>query len=182
MRHSSLVAVLALASAGVALPAVAQSSMAQDGEKHPIELGLDAGVSVNLSTPKTTDISIPVQLVRAGFFYNDRVSIEPQLRISSISGGGISLSTYTAALGVLWHLHEHPTGEGVYLRPFVGFTGVSGSGASETRTIGGGGVGIKVPIAHRLAARFEANYTHLFSSRSGNNALGVLAGLSFFTR
>jgi hypothetical protein len=40
---------------------------------------------------------------------------------------------------------------------------------------------MKVPLANRLASRFEANFAHNFGDFSSNQ-IGLLAGLSFFTR
>jgi hypothetical protein len=44
------------------------------------------------------------------------------------------------------------------------------------------GVGLKIPFSdRRLATRMEANYSHGFSN-GGSNLIGLLIGLSFFTR
>jgi hypothetical protein len=46
----------------------------------------------------------------------------------------------------------------------------------------GAGFGLKLPFAdRRLATRMEANDSHGFSG-GGSNLIGVLIGLSFFTR
>ncbi|HXL85641.1 MAG TPA: hypothetical protein VN927_00425, partial [Gemmatimonadaceae bacterium] len=59
---------------------------------------------------------------------------------------------------------------------------VSGPGGNNNSGYMGLGVGLKIPIVdRRLATRMEANYAHGFSG-GGSNMIGLLLGLSFFTR
>jgi hypothetical protein len=57
------------------------------------------------------------------------------------------------------------------------------SGISASRNgLAGLGLGLKLPWDdRRLATRTEANYTH-WVGNDGGNAIGILIGLSFFTR
>jgi hypothetical protein len=205
MQNRFVVSLAALASIAAAAPAIAQdaapATMAGNNG-HSMEYGIDGGAQFDLSTPKITTISIPVQSFRVGFYINDKISLEPMVSITSVTVGGSSVKTtvggvttttaipsststdYAGVLGLLWHFHSDPIGAGPYLRPFAGFQGDHSGGVSDTRAIAGGGVGIKLPFGNHMAGRFEANYTHLFAANGGgtNNAIGVDAGLSFFTR
>jgi hypothetical protein len=67
------------------------------------------------------------------------------------------------------------------VRPFVGIVGFNGPGDDDSDAVLGAGIGMKVPLVNRLAARFEANFAHRFGEPDFNQ-LGLLAGLSFFTR
>lgn len=167
----------------------------QSQEYHPIELGVDAGVTVGLGDNSVTVISIPVQAFRIGFFLDENVSLEPKFGLNTITGSGDTFTSYAAELGLLWHFFREPERErrgrviysgpgprsSFYVRPFVGIVGTSGGGDSDSDAVLGAGVGMKVPLVNRLAARFEANFAHQFGDPDFNT-LGLLAGLSFFTR
>jgi hypothetical protein len=193
MQNRFVVTLAAFASiAAVAAPAAAQDAAAPAAPMaatvgHPWEFGVDAGANFNLGTPKVTTVGVPVQSFRFGYFVNDRISLEPMVALNTASGGGFTVEDYKAALGLLWHMHTSPAGEGPYVRPFAGFYGSHVSGSTTSNGVAGAGLGIKFPWGDRMATRFEANYTHTFqaqaSGNSGaNNNIGVTAGLSFFTR
>ena len=74
----------------------------------------------------------------------------------------------------------HPLNDLWLLRPFAGIAGFS-NGSSDTNGLLGFGVGFKHPIVSRLSSRFEANLAHQFGDNDYTE-LGLLAGLSFFTR
>lgn len=146
----------------------------------PIELGIDAGISFSLDDPKVTIVSLPAQSFRAGFFISNRISLEPKVSLMSVSGGGERLTLWSAELGVPIHLSVSPIGRGYYVRPFGGGSGASGGGESESGGYAGIGLGGKFGINDRLATRIEGNYAISFEDDS--HALGLLIGLSFFTR
>ena len=159
--------------------------------QRPIELGIDAGVSVGLGDNSVTVINIPAQAFRIGFFFDDNMSLEPKLSLNTITGSGATLTSYLFELGLLYHFYREGYGRRVsppsglrsafYVRPFVGIVGTSGGGSSSTDAVLGAGIGMKVPLVSRLASRFEANFAHRFGDAS-QNQIGLLAGLSFFTR
>jgi outer membrane protein with beta-barrel domain len=173
----------------LALCAVASSAEAQRSSRRgstSVELGIDGGVMFGLDDPATTVISLPVQDFRVGFLVSPTWELEPRFNLTSIHGGGISATSYSFEAGVLYQPGGDRVGKGLYGRPFLGFTGVSASGSgvsgSTNNGFGGVGVGLKLPWNdRRLATRMEANYTHGFGD-GGGNAIGVLIGLSFFTR
>ncbi len=158
---------------------------AQNTGPRPLELGIDAGVSIALGDNSFTTISIPAQSFRIGFPISPRTSIEPKLGINVISGDGDTFTTYRAELGLLYHLgsSRYPGAyqrAGLYVRPFAGIVGFS-DGTSDSAGFLGAGAGYKFPIISRLSSRFEANFAHEFGE-GDSNAIGLLAGLSFFTR
>ena len=167
----------------LALVTTASTADAQKSSARPIELGLDGGISVGFDDPNVTTVSLPVQALRVGFFMNDKLSLEPRFNFNSVSGGGVSVRTYSLELGALYHLGGITKGNGLYVRPFAGIAGVGGDLGSGSDAFMGAGVGIKVPFANRrLATRLEANLGHAFSDGGGSNGLGVLFGVSLFHR
>jgi hypothetical protein len=171
----------------VALLAMTAASVgAQTTESaNPVELGVDAVVATSFANgSNVTTVAIPNAQFRVGFFVSNDLSIEPRVGITSISGGGSTFSTYTGEVGLLYHFaHVERPGTGVYVRPFVGFDGASGSGNSTQAHLGIG-LGTKIAFADRLATRLEAFYGHAFSagSQSSFNQLGASIGISFFTK
>jgi hypothetical protein len=175
-----LVVLSALAIAVAAHAASAQRSSQRSG---PIELGIDGGVSFLFASPTVTSVSLPVQDFRLGYFLNDKAEIEPRLSINSVHANGGGVTTYGFEVGLLLSQHGDRVGNGLYLRPFAGVTGVSVTGGGSNNSgNAGAGVGVKLPFEdRRLATRMEANYTRQFGN-GGMNEIGVLIGLSFFTR
>jgi hypothetical protein len=173
----------------VALCAAASSAEAQRSsrrESTSVELGIDGGVMFGLDAPTTSIVSLPVQDFRVGFLLSPTWELEPRFNLTSIHGGGVSVTTYSFEAGVLYQPSGDRAGKGWYARPFLGVAGASASGAgaggSTNNGFGGVGLGLKLPWDdRRLATRMEANYTHGFGD-GGGNAIGVLIGLSFFTR
>jgi hypothetical protein len=173
----------------VALCVAASSAGAQRSSRRQsssVELGIDGGVMFGLDDPNTTIVSLPVQDFRVGFLVSPTWELEPRFNLNSIHGGGASVTSYSLEAGVLYQPSGDRVGKGLYVRPFLGFTGAKASGAgvsgSTNNGFGGAGVGLKLPWDdRRLATRMEANYTHGFGD-AGGNAIGVLIGLSFFTR
>ncbi|MDP9176623.1 MAG: hypothetical protein M3O61_02985 [Gemmatimonadota bacterium] len=175
---------------GIVLSAlVFTASLAGAQPSRPVELGVDAAATIGLGDNSVTVVDIPAQALRVGFFMTDRVSLEPKFGLTTISGGGDTFTSYLAELGLLYHFYRTRTRTDLYpsplaafyVRPFLGLLGASGGGSSTTNGRLGVGLGMKVPIASRLASRFEANFAHIFGDFSSNQ-IGLLAGLSFFTR
>lgn len=114
----------------------------------------------------------------------DRLELEPQFNLSVAHLTGFTATAYAFELGVLYQPSGDRVGNGFYGRPFVGVNGssVSGGGGSNSSGFAGLGFGLKIPFSdRRLATRMETNYTHGFGN-AGYNVIGLLLGLSFFTR
>jgi hypothetical protein len=169
--------------AAAALVAVNGTLRAQ--APRPIELGIDAGITIGIGDDRGTDIAIPAQTLRVGFPLSARTSLEPKLGVAIHTGGGETFTDYRAELGLLYHLgtSKYPGAyqrAGMYVRPFIGVSGVS-DGVDVTSGLVGIGVGYKFPIVSRLSSRFEANVAQHFGDDDFTE-IGLLAGLSFFTR
>jgi hypothetical protein len=167
-----------------ALALTAAPALAQE-QTQGLELGIDAGVTIGLGDNSQTNINIPAQAFRVGFPMTPRSSLEPKLRLNVLTGNGDTFTEYRAEIGWLYHLgsSRYPGAyqrAGVYLRPFLGVAGVS-DGDSDSHGLLGAGVGLKMPLISRLSTRFEANFAHQFGN-GNSNEIGLLAGLSFFTR
>jgi hypothetical protein len=171
--------------AAASLAFAAMPAMAQDQAPRPIEIGVDAAIIIGLGDNSGTEISIPAQSLRLGFPISPRSSLEPRLGIRVLSGNGDTFTLYNVEVGWLYHFgsSKYPGAyqrAGAYVRPFVGLVGSSGDGSSTSGVIGAG-LGYKIPLIARVSSRFEANFAHAFGDFEGNQ-LGLLAGLSFFTR
>ena len=186
-RISSLVALSLIALTSTAGAQRSSSAPRSDNSNMPVELGLDAGINSELSgTNKTTAFSAPLQQLRAGFFLSPALSIEPTFSFATSSTSGVansSVTLYTVGAGMLWHLSENRSMKQMYLRPFLGFGGVSTNGGSSSAFSFGGGFGIKIPMANRFATRLEANIarTNAHDGVPAMNALNILAGLSVYS-
>lgn len=165
------------------MSATAAEAQKNSSSARPIELGMDGGLSIGFDDPNVTTVSLPVQALRVGFFMNDKISLEPRFNFNSVSGGGVSMRTYSLELGALYHLGGYAKGSGLYARPFAGIAGVGGDLGSGSDGFIGAGAGVKLPFANRrLATRLEANLAHAFTDAGGSNGLGVLFGVSLFHR
>lgn len=149
----------------------------------PIEFGIDGGILFGLDQPRATALVVPLQDFRIGFLVTDRVAIEPRFNLISVHTNGLSATSYKLELGVVYQPAGDRVGNGFYSRPFIGMQGANATGAgSDNSGYMGFGLGLKIPFAdRRLATRLEANYSHLFDT-GGSNVIGLLFGLSFFTR
>jgi hypothetical protein len=173
----SLVALVFLA------PAAWAQRYSQRGST-PIELGVDAAVVFGLDDPHTTLVTLPVPSFRIGFIVDNKIELEPRMSVTSAHVADVgTFTTYNFELGALFIPGGDRVGKDLYLRPFIGFTGSSASGAgSDSNGDAGVGLGVKLPFAdRRFATRLEAAYDHGFGS-GGGNAIGLSAGLSFFSR
>jgi hypothetical protein len=187
MRRVLSFAALSLLVASSAASAQRSSAPRQDNSNPPVELGVDAGLNSELTgTNKTTAFTAPLQQMRAGFFMSPTVSIEPTLALSTRSTSGVpnsSVTAYGIGIGMLWHLSESRAVNQMYVRPFLGFDGVSTSGASASAFSFGAGFGVKIPVANRFATRLEANMsrTNAHNGVAAMSKLNLLAGLSVYS-
>jgi hypothetical protein len=147
------------------------------------EIGMDAGLTIGLGNNSGTVFQIPVQAIRMGFFISPVISIEPTVGFTSFSGGGFSGTQYTVGAGLLYHFSPSRAANQFYVRPFIGVDGTSGDLGSGSSVAFGVGGGLKIPLRDRLATRLEADFAHRGGQNGGNgsDAIGLLAGLSFYT-
>jgi outer membrane protein W len=193
-----LFAVTALACAVLAPAAHAQrqqSSML-------VELGIDASfarqsfhsepnrngqeITTNVNT-----IDIPLGVIRAGFFLTPNIALEPAFGLHYQHVGDVSTSSTVFDIGLPIYLTGTRRENQIFIRPVVGLdyissdvSDVEGNGSSDTQVNVGVGLGIKMPLSDRFAARFEAQYRHAPKSgaRSAYDQIAALAGISVYVR
>ena len=170
--------------AGLLSLVVASTAVAQVGAPMPREFGIDAGLSVGLGDLEGTAIQIPAQNLRIGFFRSPTVSIEPFGALNYFSIGDADLTQVSVGTGLLYHFSPDRAVRQTYVRPFAQLDFISGGDESETQFELGAGLGMKVPWQDRFAWRFEATLGYAIETDAlpGGPTVGVLAGLSFFTR
>lgn len=179
--------------AALALMVVSSSADAQrrtgaaSGQSTLWELGLDAGLQLELGVPtgasKTTSLTVPIPSVRAGFFLNEEWSLEPSLTYQYVKTEGTpSASFYSLGFAGLYHFQTNRTRRQMYLRPFLAILGFSGGGGgSSSDQALGVGVGLKWPrLNGRIAWRGEANLMRQMDAEI--TSLNLLWGLSVFSR
>lgn len=188
-----------LALATVALVATTSSAQAQraaaasNSGATPIELGFDGGLSFGTGgTNNSTNIDAPLKNLRAGFLVSPTWSVEPSLSLTRASATGTSATEYSIGVGALYHFSPVRTQNQLYVRPFVNYLGFNAKtqvnptttvSTSDNLTELGAGVGMKLPWKERLVWRVEAAMSHLSKELpSGNNRVGILFGMSYFTR
>lgn len=158
-----------------------------------VELGIDAAAIFGLGDESSININLPGSRFRVGFFQpGSRISIEPALGLAyNKTEGADGVLFYDVELGALYHLRPiivasrgatvvDAVGTAPYIRPFVGITGITGSGDGDSEFSAGVGLGTRLAWRSDLAFRLEANLGYGFDNDAAR--IGVLAGLSFFPR
>lgn len=194
MTHMSIVRALILVSgAAVAIVGFAQPVRAQRQSPARIELGVDAMLAnTNVDragdSNSTTTFDLPLQAFRIGFELTPKIYLEPTFGLQTVSDGGSARAfTFDIALPIELATGGSP-GSDFFFRPLFGLRNISTTfnsvHTSFTQSSFGLGLGARVPIISRLAARFEARYRRgLETDRfPAYNEIGLLGGLSFFTR
>ena len=129
MKKATLVAAFSLA---------ATVASAQVPTPRPLELGIDAGVTIGLGDNTVTTIDIPVSAFRVGFPISPRTSLEPKLTVHIATGNDVTITSYRGEVGLLYHLgsDRYPGAyqrAGLYVRPFLGIVGASVGGSVSKR-------------------------------------------------
>ena len=153
-----------------------------------LEFGIDAGATFGFGDISSVQLTLPASRFRVGFFLpNSRWSIEPATFLSWTKvEDADGVFVYDLELGALYHLapptdlHASPPLSVVYVRPFIGVTGATSGGKDDSEFFAGAGLGVEIPWRPNLAWRLEANTGYGFDNKAFR--LGLLAGLSFFTR
>jgi hypothetical protein len=177
----------------LATAAIATAPAALAAQSNPVELGLDAGLTVQLGDTRVTTFGIPLQAARANFFLGNTWSLETRLGFTrtSVENGGSS-SALNLEIGPMVNFgnrSRYGTGRAVpdwYFRPalLVAYNSVNprvGDGASNTDLGIAGAVGTRIPLmAQHLALRLEGQVGKF--NDASDPFLGLTVGLSFFTR
>lgn len=171
---------------GFALALSSVAAVSQAGAQgRPIELGTDLGVAFDFSGGSTTTtVTVPTMVLRAGFWMNDRISVEPNVNFTWVHVSGSSLTNFNAALALLYHFNADVARTRPYVAVFPGIAHLDVGGVSSTQFFAGAGLGALVPLRERLAFRAEGLYSHSFSTSelSSSDEAALRLGLSFFTR
>lgn len=157
---------------------------AQDGR--PIELGLDAGVSVMIPDgggDNVTSAGIPASRFRVGFFVSDIVALEPTLGFALVSSGGETVTAAEFIFAGLFHFTADPSRPRAYFRAGGGLSFVDVFDENDTQFGALGGIGVKLPAGDQFAVRIEGNFGRTFASsdRTAASTIQILVGFSFFT-
>lgn len=156
----------------------------------PIELGVDGLIGFYTGSPvgTLTQVALPIQSVRAGFHLTPQITFEPSFGMRRLSASGDSETDYTLGLAGLYHFSTNRTLRQVYVRPFLDVVGrrfsSNGTSNSDSYTQFGAGLGAKLPLVDRLAARLEANFASISDDNLGapDARVGLVFGMSYFTR
>jgi hypothetical protein len=173
------------------LPAQAQ------GTKGALELGVDNAIGYDI-TGKLNDVEqsdvifvgIPFGFWRAGFYVNEKISIEPGLgfQFASLSDDGPTLWNLNGTADVVYNL---PSGLFFNLGGLIDVVsfdpGGEGSSSTTTSQFGfGGGLGYRVEMATQLHIRFGLRYWYLLESKDdelpSTSRIAGTFGLSYFTK
>jgi hypothetical protein len=167
-----------LLAAAAAAAAAARNADAQAAPTAPkFEIGMDASLAYQLSDPNSFVASIPVSRVRAGVFMTPLISLEGSLGLVYIHADGRNFSNINGGAGLLFHLSSAGPVQ-PYIRPLFEWDANLGSGGSTGQYGGGLGIGTKLRIGARVAARIEG----AFVSLGGESSLVAYTGLSWFVK
>jgi|tagenome__1003787_1003787.scaffolds.fasta_scaffold20866169_2 hypothetical protein len=161
----------------------------------PFEFGLDAAAQFGLGDTHFTTIVLPAQRARIGYEFSNAASFEPFGTFIYQSAGGFSSTSLGLGAGILFFLTGNTsaapasmtsTVSRIYVRPFAVMQYIrlsDGTDSNSDTEFGfGGGLGLRKPLgSSRLATRWEVNIQHVGGS-DAFTSLGLLVGLSFFTR
>jgi hypothetical protein len=164
------------------------SAQRPSNQPNALEFGIDAGATFGLGDQSSVQLTLPASRFRVGFFLpNSRWSIEPATFLSWTKvEDADGVFVYDLELGALYHLAPPtqltsvPPLSVVYVRPFMAVNGFSSGGDDDSEFVLGAGLGVELPWRPSLAWRLEANTGYGFDNQAFR--LGLLAGLSFFTR
>ena len=161
-----------------------------DAQSGSVEIGFDTGLSLTMPSDtdfrdydNVTSIDVPRQSIRVGFFVSDQLSIEPAVGFSWLDAGGESLTQLALAGRVLYHFSPDPTRPRFYLGGGAGLNLIDLAEQQETQFGVGGGLGVKLPVADRMAIRLEGSFGRYFETDllPATSVIGAVVGFSFFT-
>jgi hypothetical protein len=156
-----------------------------DAQSGSVEIGFDTGLSLTMvsDADNVTSIDVPQQSIRVGFFVSDQLSIEPAVGFSWLHTGGESATQLALAGRVLYHFSPDPTRPRFYLGGGAGFNLIDVGDQQETQFGVGGGLGVKLPVADRMAIRLEGSFSRFFETDllPAASVIGAVVGFSFFT-
>jgi len=157
---------------------------AQDGPQ--AEIGTSIGVTIIRAFGETeTHVGIPAgvgplsivsPVMYATFFATPSVMVEPQVSLSSVSGGGSTTTFFTIAAQVGYLFQPGESGS-PYVAANGAFQRTSGDGSSISGPGVGGEVGYRLTARSSLGIRISGRYRRWFSDFKDYNEFGFGIGL-----
>jgi hypothetical protein len=168
--------------AALTLFAAAAPALAQGG----LELGVDAGVGLDLEPPVSFDFQFPLSALRVRFSPSSRVSVEPRLGVQFLARDQADPAyAIVTELGLPVRLSASAPLAGPHVRPLVGLSLVNSGVRSDQQFHAGAAVGITLPAGVEwLGIRLESGFRRAFGTetRRAASLLFATVGLSFRTR
>lgn len=129
-------------------------------------------------------VNLPVAHVRIGPYLSDKAQIEPSVGFELVSLEGETAYQLDLGLDLLLYLGDDPSRSVPFVRLGPGVLLLNDGDESASQFQLGGGFGVRIPAGDRLAVRLQAAVDRNFSNDDflGSWDLGVMFGLSFFTR
>ena len=161
-----------------------------DAQSGSVEIGFDTGLTLYIPSDtdffdyeNQTSIDVPQQSIRLGFFVSDQLSIEPAVGFSYQDFGDLSVTQLGLAGRLLYHFSADPTRPRFYVGGGAGFNLIDVEDEQETQFGVGGGLGVKLPIADRMAIRVEGSFSRDFETDllPAASVIRAVVGFSFFT-
>jgi hypothetical protein len=173
----------------LALCAIAAAPAALSAQqKLPWELGVDGGVFRSWyrddpNRSSLTRVELPIAAFRVALPLNQHFALEPAAGFTRNGSDLGSSSIFALDVALLVELSQDRAAPRWFVRPFVGLQRTSFGGNADSRSTLGVGAGVRVPATDRISTRFEARYRYLPDGAVvSGNVIGLLAGLSVFTR
>jgi hypothetical protein len=161
----------------VLVPALAAAQ-----SRSSVEIGSSVGVTILTANGSTlTHIGVPGAGIQASpmvfvTYIQSNLMVEPQLALTSISGGGGSATEVGAALQLGYLFTPGGRGSG-YLGANAALESFSGD-ITGSGTAFGGAVGYRARVGRGSAVRLEARYRHWLGDFDGLNEIAFGIGLA----
>lgn len=119
--------------------------------------------------------------IGVGFYLSPRLSIEPTVSFSRVSGGGTTFTIVSVGAAVPIYFAKSWGRKGLYLAPGFTYNSIDEDGESTTQFMAGAAIGTKVRLNDMAALRLQANFDFGFPSDVPfTTTVGALMGLSVF--
>jgi hypothetical protein len=151
-------------------------------EQASIELGLDAGVAINISDDsfEFAQLSIPCQRFRVGLFLLYGMEFEPTLSVTHVFRDGVDITNATFALSLIQNYGNVLNSSSTFIQfgPSINWFRTR---KSDLQIGIGAGAGVRVPAGDRLNVRVQFLINRFFESDRFNPYwdLSTIVGLSF---
>ena len=147
---------------GLATGVTAQGIKLQELRLNVASLNLTGGTSIDAGFPGS---------VSAGFFFNDKMALEPSVGVFAVKG----FNSIGASAALAYYFNGDHGKAGLFVAPMIGFSKAKGSDSAINY---GGDVGYKIAMRDNISARVAGTL------RDGDDyddiAFGAALGFSFY--